>query len=92
MLLREVHDKHLIFTKPLEQGKAIHSHHGYLSHSDIIGKRVREIVQFSKGVKMRIHEPTLDEYVRYTSRLVTPVRPSIQCRDPDLRIFADISS
>ena len=74
MILHDLRDHHDIFTKPLNPSTTIHSHHGTLSHTNIIGKRVRDIVETSKGVPMRIHEPTLDEYVRYTPRLVTPVR------------------
>lgn len=74
MILHDLSDRHDIFTKSLHPSTTIHSHHGTLSHQDIIGKRVRDIVETSKGIPMRIFEPTLDEYVRYTPRLVTPVR------------------
>ena len=74
MILHDLRDRHDIFTKSLKPSSTIHSHHGTLSHKDIIGKRVQEIVETSKGVPMRLYEPTLDEYVRYTPRLVTPVR------------------
>ena len=74
MLLREVRDKFNILTKPLHESKSVHSHHGYISHRDIIGKRVWDAVETNKGVRVTLHEPTLDEYVRYTPRLVTPVR------------------
>ena len=74
MILHHLRDRHDMFTKSLHPSVTIQSHHGTLSHKDIIGKRVRDIVETSKGVPMRIYEPTLDEYVRYTPRLVTPVR------------------
>ena len=74
MILHDLNDRHDIFTKSLHPSATIHGHHGTLSHKDIIGKRVRDIVETSQGVPMRIFEPTLDEYVRYTPRLVTPVR------------------
>ena len=74
MLLREVRDKFSVLTKPLHPSKSVHSHHGYISHNDIIGKRVWEAVETNKGVRVTLHEPTLDEYIRYTTRLVTPVR------------------
>ena len=73
MILHDLRDRHDIFTKSLNPTATIHSHHGTLSHKDIIGNRVRDIVETSRGVHMRIYEPTLDEYVRYTPRLVTPV-------------------
>ncbi|KAF2751975.1 S-adenosyl-L-methionine-dependent methyltransferase [Sporormia fimetaria CBS 119925] len=60
----------------LDQSKEISNHRGKLSHSEIIGKSVRQIVQSSKGSEYRVLEPTLAEYVRLTPRLVTPIYPS----------------
>ncbi|KAI9724887.1 MAG: hypothetical protein M1812_000163 [Candelaria pacifica] len=67
-----------ILSKPLSHGTKIHSHQGTLNHSDVIGKRVRDGVSFSRGrgVVQRIHWPTLAEYVELTPRIVTPVYPA----------------
>ncbi|OCL04167.1 S-adenosyl-L-methionine-dependent methyltransferase [Glonium stellatum] len=76
-LLREKHDAshdgHL--SKPLHSKKTIETHRGPISHTEIIGKRVRDIIKTKKGHEYRIHEPTLSEYVRYTPRSVTPIYP-----------------
>lgn len=65
----------------MKAGDEFINQHGRLSHDDIIGKTVRETVRTkvredskSKGAEYRIQEPTLEEYVRLTSRIVTPVR------------------
>lgn len=60
-------------SKALASSSFIESHHGKINHSDIIGKRVRDIVTTPKGARFRIHEPTLAEYVSSTPRIVTPV-------------------
>lgn len=54
--------------------KETFTHRGFISHTDIIGKEPRQIVQSSNGAAYRIYEPTLAEYVRFTPRIVTPVR------------------
>jgi tRNA (adenine57-N1/adenine58-N1)-methyltransferase catalytic subunit len=53
--------------------KTLETHRGVIPHTEIIGKRVRDLVKTTKGHEYRIHEPTLSEYVRYTPRSVTPV-------------------
>ncbi|OJD36950.1 trna (adenine-n-)-methyltransferase [Diplodia corticola] len=63
-----------ILTKPLKAGVVIVNQHGSLPHSDIIGKRIRDNLQTTK-TQYRIQEPTLDEYVRMTPRIVTPIYP-----------------
>lgn len=65
---------------PLKEAKTIHRSDGLLKHDDVIGKRVRDIVATHKGNKYRIHDPTLEDYVRLTPRFCTPVRAALQTR------------
>jgi len=78
-----------IFTRPLKPGKRIDSHKGTIYHDDIIGKRPRHVVasrlsrnrsktgdEEPKGTEYRIQEVKLEEYVRLSKRLVTPVYPA----------------
>lgn len=67
-----------ILTKPLKSGNDIQNHHGRIQHDDIIGKSIRDSIQ-TKSASYRIHEPTLDEYVRLSPRIVTPVCLSLHC-------------
>lgn len=84
MLLRQQQDRSAppILSRPLKPGKRVESHKGIIQHDDIIGKRVRDVVQAKKTrserapVDYRIHEVTLEEYVRLTKRLVTPIYPA----------------
>lgn len=62
-----------ILTKPLALNTRIGTHKGTISHDDIIGKRPRDVIKTSSGAEFRIHAVSLDEYVRLTKRLVTPV-------------------
>lgn len=68
---QSIHEGNLV---KLDPSKKTETHKGAISHAEIIGKEPRQVVQSSKGVAYRIHEPTLAEYVRLTPRLVTPVR------------------
>lgn len=67
---------------PLKHGKRIETHKGIIQQDDIIGKRVRELVRTAPtksgkdGHDFRIHEATMDEYVRFSRRLVTPIYPA----------------
>lgn len=71
-----------ILSKPLEPGKRIEGHRGTILHDDIIGKRVRDVVKSltprsrRDGTEYRIYTVTLDEYVRLSRRLVTPIYPA----------------
>jgi hypothetical protein len=62
-------------TKPLSPEGEVQTHRGPLKHSAIISQRVRDTISTAKGVSFRLHEPTLSEYVVFTPRIVTPVRP-----------------
>lgn len=75
VLLRRIdaQDAAVILTKRLKVGGKIHSHRGDYQHSDIIGKKARDVVKSTSGKTARIHIPTLAEYVTLTPRLVTPV-------------------
>ncbi|KAK5171703.1 uncharacterized protein LTR77_003339 [Saxophila tyrrhenica] len=90
VLLREVPPRNTspIFTRPLKPGRRIETHRGLILHDDIIGKYPRELVssQLSRrrsqdgkeprGTNYRIHEVKLEEYVRLSRRLVTPIYPA----------------
>lgn len=78
VLLRPVNDPSAtpILTKPLSKDVKIQTHRGAVRHEDIIGKRVRDVVQSSSNSGFRIHDVSLAEYVRLSKRLVTPVRPT----------------
>ncbi|EEA20147.1 hypothetical protein TMatcc_000122 [Talaromyces marneffei ATCC 18224] len=60
-------------TKPLKHGNRTEVARGYLNHNDIIGSRVWDLIQAQKGKEYRLSLPTLEEYVVYTPRLVTPI-------------------
>ncbi|KAF1827295.1 uncharacterized protein K489DRAFT_311494 [Dissoconium aciculare CBS 342.82] len=68
----------------LRPGKIIENHKGIIKHEDIVGKRVRSLVtavQTSKKATRasqvyRVYEASLDEWVRYSERVVTPLYPS----------------
>ncbi|KAI4238071.1 MAG: hypothetical protein LQ349_001363 [Xanthoria aureola] len=49
---------------------------GNVDHKHIIGKKIRDVVVSSKGKELRLHAPTLDEYIVMTPRLVTPIYPA----------------
>ncbi|KAF2141992.1 uncharacterized protein K452DRAFT_318326 [Aplosporella prunicola CBS 121167] len=64
--------------KKLKRGTRIENQHGVILHDYIIGRRVRDVFN-AAGVKQteyRIHEPTLDEYIRLVPRIVTPIYPN----------------
>ncbi|KAF2719399.1 hypothetical protein K431DRAFT_286844, partial [Polychaeton citri CBS 116435] len=83
VLLREVQRRHVapVLTRPLKPGKKIESHNGIILHDEIIGKSLRDTVtsrrkQGTEGSVYRIHEVKLEEWVRLTQRLVTPIYPA----------------
>ncbi|KAF2021841.1 S-adenosyl-L-methionine-dependent methyltransferase [Aaosphaeria arxii CBS 175.79] len=59
----------------LKSGNVLHTHRGAVEHASIIGKSPRQLVNSSKGYPLRLHDPTLAEYVRLTPRIVTPIYP-----------------
>lgn len=78
-----------ILARTLTPGKEIKLPRGSILHDDIIGKTPREIVFSKRSVKkgkdggkakpdapFRIHSVRLDDYVRLTERLVTPIYPA----------------
>lgn len=71
-----------ILTKPLKPGRRIEGHRGTIKHDDILGKRVRDIVKSTTTrstkdpTEWRLHNVTLEEYVRLSRRLVTPIYPA----------------
>ncbi|KAM3419030.1 hypothetical protein BST61_g4985 [Cercospora zeina] len=86
VLLRNKNDRSAppILTRPLRPGRRVESHRGTVLHDEIIGRKVRDVVQAqtprstrgSVGAEYRLHHVTLDEYCRLTRRLVTPIYPS----------------
>ncbi|KAK5113640.1 hypothetical protein LTR62_003267 [Meristemomyces frigidus] len=68
-----------LLTKPLAGGARHDTHRGTISHDDILGKSVRDVVQTTAGklaaAEYRLHDVKLEEYVRLTKRLVTPLYP-----------------
>ncbi|EME49578.1 hypothetical protein DOTSEDRAFT_164087 [Dothistroma septosporum NZE10] len=92
VLLRQNHDRSAppILTRPLRPGRRIESHRGIIKHDDIIGSRVRDLVKSStsrsakQGTEYRLHNVTLEDYVRLSKRLVTPVYPA------DARLIVDL--
>ncbi|OJJ57529.1 hypothetical protein ASPSYDRAFT_59042 [Aspergillus sydowii CBS 593.65] len=58
---------------PLQKGRKAQTSKGSLAHDQIIGRKVRDTVQSSKGVNYRVTLPTLDQYVALTPRHVTPI-------------------
>ncbi|KAL2799514.1 S-adenosyl-L-methionine-dependent methyltransferase [Aspergillus keveii] len=62
-----------LLTKPLRNGQKSDVRRGQLEHDQIIGRRVRSLVQARKGPEYRITLPSLEEYVALTPRLVTPI-------------------
>lgn len=75
-----------ILTRPLKPSGQVQSHKGILKHDELIGKRVRDVVATTfttkngpsqkVGTEYRLHEVKLEEYVRLSRRLVTPVYPA----------------
>ena len=70
LLLR---DESPLLTKPLHPTGITHTRFGDVEHDSVIGKQVRDTVTTSKKWELRVRLPTLDEYVRLTPRMVTPV-------------------
>ncbi|KAK4888342.1 hypothetical protein LTR27_012751 [Elasticomyces elasticus] len=79
-----------ILTKPLSPTGRVETHKGIILHSAILGKQVRDVVRTNAstsrdgrgnggggagGQEYRLHEVKLEEYVRLTRRLVTPLYP-----------------
>ena len=84
VLLREKLDRGAapILTRPLRSGVKINGHKGVIDHEEIIGKRVRDVVKTAPSrsgraaTEYRLHEVRLEEYVRLSKRLVTPIYPA----------------
>ena len=68
----------LVLTKPLRPEGVTSTRFGDVNHENIIGKRPPNVITTSKRWELRVQLPTLNEYVRLTPRLVTPVGPCIQ--------------
>ncbi|KAK4547026.1 hypothetical protein LTR36_001247 [Oleoguttula mirabilis] len=83
VILRPTNDRSAtpVLSRSLRPGRRIDTHKGVIPHEDIIGKRVRDVIRTAttkagkQGVEYRLHEVKLEEYVRLTKRLVTPLYP-----------------
>ena len=83
VILRPKNDRSAapLLSKPLQHGRIIDTHKGRIRHEDITGKRVRDLIRTAQskagrpGTEYRLHEVKLEEYVRLTKRLVTPLYP-----------------
>ncbi|TKA32428.1 hypothetical protein B0A50_01534 [Salinomyces thailandicus] len=70
-----------LLTKPLRPSGRLDTHKGTIHHADILGKRPRDVIRTpptkagKPGAHFRLHTVRLDEYVRLTRRLVTPLYP-----------------
>ncbi|KAK5697512.1 hypothetical protein LTR97_007650 [Elasticomyces elasticus] len=80
-----------ILAKPLSPTGRVETHKGIIPHSSILGKQRRDVVRTNVfnstrdgsrgkggaggGQEYRLHEVKLEEYVRLTRRLVTPLYP-----------------
>jgi tRNA (adenine57-N1/adenine58-N1)-methyltransferase len=60
-------------SQPLCPTQRIKVHHGSVRHDDIVGRRVRDTVTTNKGEPFQVLEPSLNDYVVLTKRIVTPV-------------------
>lgn len=84
VLLRPVADRTAspVLRGPLKHGKRIETHKGIIKQDDIIGKRVRDLVRTQPtkagkdGSDFRITEVSMDDYVRFSRRMVTPIYPA----------------
>ena len=84
VILRQKLDKSAppILTKALKPGRSINSHTGVITHDEIIGRRVRDVVKTAtarsgrEGTEYRLQNVKLEEYVRLSRRLVTPIYPA----------------
>ncbi|KAL3476385.1 S-adenosyl-L-methionine-dependent methyltransferase [Aspergillus californicus] len=68
-----IHGKVPLLSKPLRKGGKSDVRRGKLEHDQIIGRRVRDLVEAHKGPEYRLTLPTLEDYVSLTPRLVTPI-------------------
>ncbi|MCJ1350380.1 MAG: hypothetical protein MMC33_000361 [Icmadophila ericetorum] len=66
---------HTLFIQKLNHGELLNSRWGRFKHDEIIGKKVRDVILSHKGAKLRIHRPTLEEYILHGPRCVTPIYP-----------------
>ncbi|KAF2156470.1 S-adenosyl-L-methionine-dependent methyltransferase [Myriangium duriaei CBS 260.36] len=63
-------------TRPLTPGSVINVAHGNIPHERIIGALPGSLISSTLNTSYRVLEPSLDEYVRYSRRIVTPIYPS----------------
>lgn len=57
----------------LRPGAITNSHKGNLAHDDIIGRQAYDEVRTHTGVSYTVVRPAMDEYIRHTRRISTPI-------------------
>ena len=62
-----------ILSAPLQKNNRVNLPGTFLNHNDIIGQLPGATVRAQNGSGFRIAHPTLEQYVTYTPRKVTPV-------------------
>lgn len=71
-VMLQLKGKDPFMTKELRRDGKTNLQHGYILHSEIIGRNSRDLVRSSRGADLRVYLPTLAEYVTMTPRIVTP--------------------
>lgn len=66
----------IALTAPLRVGGRTSTRLGDIDHDTIIGKQPRDVIISSNNRELRVHIPTLEEYVLMTPRSVTPIYPA----------------
>lgn len=69
-------------TTPLNVQTRTSTRLGNIDHKNVIGKKIRDVVVSSKGKELRVHAPTIDEYIVMSPRLVTPVGTALPSVPP----------
>ncbi|EPS38708.1 hypothetical protein H072_7508 [Dactylellina haptotyla CBS 200.50] len=64
------------FLPKIKPGEKTVTHKGNISHDDLIGRRVRDIVKTHTGSEYLVTFPTMDEYIVNAERIVTPIYPA----------------
>jgi hypothetical protein len=93
VLLRHIHNPTStpVLSDRLRAGNKIDLQRDSISHDDILGKGMSDLVSSKKRIKYRISEPTLAEYTDLSPRIVTPVSsPFRRCRYYSNRIAVDL--
>ncbi|KAL8737865.1 MAG: hypothetical protein Q9181_001268 [Wetmoreana brouardii] len=66
----------IALTSPLHARGRTKTRVGDIADEAIIGRRPRDVVVSSKDKELRVHIPTLEDYIVLTPRIVTPIYPA----------------